>query len=177
MLIAISIRATVLRQSIRIQLEQHAVRARLLVRIETGGDPETVNEQNLITLEIPAILKRRRGELRLIIPGPAGNEPRREPLHALVKAISRAHQWVRKIETGEFKDQRAIAAATGLNERYISHILPCAFLAPDVVESIFEGDHTSDLDLACLLNNTSLNWRDQRRYVSPPLESRDSRNQ
>lgn len=166
-LTAISLRATVLRQSIRIQLEQHAVRARLLVRNDTGKDhPGGVKEHHLITLEIPATLKRRRGELRLIIPGPAGNEPRRQPVRALVKAVSRAHEWVRRIETGEFKDQRAIAAATGLNERYISHILPCAFLAPDVVEAILEGDHNSNLDLACLLNNTSLNWRDQRRYVS-----------
>lgn len=165
MLTAVSLRATVLRQSIRIQLEQHAVRARLLVRNETGKDPEIVNKDDLITLEIPATLKRQRGELRLIIPGPQGNEPRRESVHALVKAISRAHEWVRRIETGEFKDQRAIAVATGINERYISHILPCAFVAPDVVEAIIEGDHTSDLDLACLLNNASLNWRYQRRCL------------
>ena len=82
---------------------------------------------------------------------------------SLVKAVSRAHEWVRRIESGEFKDQRAIAAASGLGERYVSRILPSAFLAPEIVEAILEGRHASNLTLDALLKNVPLSWTEQRR--------------
>lgn len=167
MLTSISFRAVIRRQSISLELNRHAVRAQMLV----GSEPDKFHididtTHHTITLEIPVTLKRYNGEMRLIIPGQVENEPRRQPVHALVKAISRAHEWVRRIEAGELKDQRAIAAATGLNERYISHILPSAFLAPDIVECILDGNHSSGLNLPRLLNNAHPNWRDQQRYLS-----------
>ena len=167
MLTSISFRAAIRRHSISLQLNRQAVRARMLV----GSEPDKLHTDidtahHTITLEIPVTLKRYNGEMRLIIPGQVENEPRRQPVHALVKAISRAHEWVRRIEAGEYKDQRAIAAATGFNERYISHILPSAFLAPDIVEGILDGNHSSGLNLPRLLNNAHPNWRDQRSYLS-----------
>ena len=66
------------------------------------------------------------------------------------------------MESGEFKDQRAIAAATGLDERYISHILPSAFLAPRIVEGILSGNHAQDMSLGTLLKHIPLNWDEQQ---------------
>lgn len=162
-LTAISLRATMLLQSISLQLNRHAVRSRLLVGNEAGkAQIDIGNEQDLITLEIAVRLKRYNGEMRLIIPGPAGNELRRQPVHALVKAVSRAHEWVRRIEQGEFKNQRALAAATGFDERYIGQILPNAFLAPDIVEGITDGRQSQELTLTSLLKEIPLSWAAQR---------------
>jgi len=162
MLTTIALRATVLRQSVSIELDRHAIRAQLFA---AGGETHSAggDEQDLITLEIPASLKRCSGEMRLIIPGPAASDRQRQPVHCLMKAVSRAHEWVRRIENGEFEDQRAIAAATDLNERYVSRILPSAFLAPEIVEAILEGDHAPDLSLGTLLKNIPLSWTEQRK--------------
>jgi site-specific DNA recombinase len=164
MLTAIMFRATVLRESVRLECDKHAIRARLLAASEAGeADLEADNEHDVFTLEIPARLKRCGGEMRLIIPGSAANDQRRQPVPSLVKAVSRAHEWIRRIESGEFKDQRAIAAPSGLDERYVSHILPSAFLAPEIVEAILEGRHASDLTLDTLLKDVPLSWAEQRR--------------
>jgi len=158
MLATIALRATVRRQSVGIEFHRHPVRARLL----GAAHRDIGDEQDLVALDIPARLKRCKGEMRLIIPGPTANDRLQQPVPSLVKAISRAHEWVRRMETGEFKDQRAIAAATGLDERYISHILPSAFLAPRIVESILDGRHAAELNLGALLKNIPLNWTEQR---------------
>ncbi|MGC2546694.1 MAG: hypothetical protein WA426_12660, partial [Silvibacterium sp.] len=118
--------------------------------------------------------QRCKGEMRMIVSGPAGNHPAQQPVRSLVKAISRAHEWVRRMENGELKDQRAIAAATGLDERYISHILPSAFLAPDIVQAILGGNHVVGVSLGALLKGIPLSWTEQRRAdfallpISPP---------
>ena len=90
-----------------------------------------------------------------------------KPVPALLKAVSRAHEWVRRIESGEFKDQRAIAAATGLDERYVSHILPAALLSPKVVEAILDGTQDPALTLKDLLDNLPSDWnRQKERYCT-----------
>jgi site-specific DNA recombinase len=157
MLAAIALRATVRRQSVGIEFHRYTARARLL----GAAHRDIGDEQDLVSLDIPARLKRCKGEMRLIIPGPAANDRLQQPVPSLVKAISRAHEWVRRMEIGEFKDQRAIAAATGLDERYISHVLPSAFLAPRIVESILDGRHAAELNLGALLKNIPLNWTEQ----------------
>jgi site-specific DNA recombinase len=159
MLTEIMLRATVLRDSVGIQFSHSAVRSQLLE--EGEAPPDLGDERDWITLEVLAKLKRCGGETRLIIPGPAANDQRRRPIASLVKAVSRAYDWVRKIESGEFKDQRAIATAYGINERYISHILPGAFLAPTIVEAILEGKHSPDLSLNTLLKDLPLSWTEQ----------------
>ena len=78
---------------------------------------------------------------------------------SMLKAIARAHDWVRAILAGEYKDQRAIAAALGVNERYVSNHISAAFLAPKIVEQIVEGHEVPNLPE--LLNVMSLSWKEQ----------------
>jgi site-specific DNA recombinase len=63
---------------------------------------------------------------------------------------------------GDVSNQRAIAAATGLDERYISRVLPLAFLAPDLTEAILEGKQSSTLDLGRCLKPLPSDWKEQR---------------
>ena len=67
----------------------------------------------------------------------------------------------------EIEDQRAVAAYAGLDERYISRILPCAFLAPTFVEAILEGRQPADLSLEKLLQKLPRSWKQQlSSYIS-----------
>jgi site-specific DNA recombinase len=93
--------------------------------------------EDTITLEAEAQLKRCGGEIRLLLGGTDQNTPR--PVPSLVRAVARANDWVERILRGEIPNQRALAKQPGFDERYISRIIPLAFLAPDITEAILEG--------------------------------------
>jgi site-specific DNA recombinase len=114
-----------------------------------------------ITLQVQAQLKRRGGEVRFLLP-PDSAHAKPHPVPSLVRAVARAHDWLAQILRGAVANQRAIAAETGLNERYISRVLPLAFLAPDLTEAILEGKQSSTLDLGRCLKPLPSDWKEQR---------------
>ena len=81
---------------------------------------------------------------------------------SLIKAVVRAQEWVRLILTGKYKDHKAIAAVSGLDFRYVRLILPCAFLAPEIVETIVKGNQGPEMNLAALVHDIPLSWAEQR---------------
>jgi hypothetical protein len=111
-------------------------------------------------------LKRCGGEMRLIIPGWAASDQRRQPVLSLIKAVSRASDWVRRMEGGEFKHQRDLAKATKIEPRYINAILRVAFLAPEIVEAIIDGRQPPDLTLGSLTGVLSMSWQLQKKLIS-----------
>jgi site-specific DNA recombinase len=67
-----------------------------------------------------------------------------------------------RILSGEIPNQRALAKQTGFDERYISRIIPLAFLAPDITEAILEGRQVPGLSLEkCVVEIPSV-WTLQR---------------
>jgi len=154
--------------SIGVQVLKEGARAQLLKPAQSRSrKPQTIpgSSEAPIVLTIPAKLKRCGIETRLIIPGSADVQSRK-PVPALVKAISRAHDWIRRIEAGEFRDLRAISTATGLAPRYVRLILRCAFVAPEIVETIIEGRQAPDLTLASLVKDVSLVWQPHDGFES-----------
>jgi hypothetical protein len=65
------------------------------------------------------------------------------------------------ILAGEYKNHKAIAAVSGLNVRYVGLILPCAFLAPEIVEAIVKGNQGPAMNLAALVDDVPLSWAEQ----------------
>jgi DNA invertase Pin-like site-specific DNA recombinase len=116
--------------------------------------------EDAITLEADAQLKRCGGEVRLLLSDTEQNGPR--PVPSLVRAVARANDWVDRILRGEIPNQRALAKETGFDERYISRIIPLAFLAPDIIEAIIEGRQTPNLSLEQFVSEIALEWTIQR---------------
>src|SRR6185437_8108556 len=114
-----------------------------------------------IILSVDIRLRRYYGQIRLIVPGQSAKSVQIPPAPALVRAIARAHTWVQMIVSGEYKDQRAIAAATGLDERYVSKIINAAFLAPEIVETIFRGEQDPGITLGVLVADLPISWAEQ----------------
>ncbi len=87
----------------------------------------------------------------------------------LIKAISLAHDWVRKLKTGKVSSVKDLAKTAGYSERYIWKVLRLAHLAPDITEAILNGCHPSRLTLHAL-NKTALplDWAQQRRALGLP---------
>lgn len=109
-----------------------------------------------LTLRVAAKLRRRSGELRLVVP--ANGEPDLEPRPnaALIKALTRAYPWKVQVLSGEAESTRAIALRDGLAERHVSRILHLAFLAPDIAEAVLDGRQPADLELDRLMKGIPL---------------------
>ena len=70
---------------------------------------------------------------------------------------------------GEVWSGTSIAQKTGLDERYVSQILECAFLAPDIVDAILNGRQPEGLTWKKLTRHVPMNWAEQRmRFGFPP---------
>jgi site-specific DNA recombinase len=165
LLAGIGCSVVVRRDSLQIVLPKHQLRIRLLGAGYQSVSSEVDDTKDAVTLSVPCSLKRCGGEMRMILPAQPSDTGK--PVTSLLKAVSRAHDWVRRIESGEFKDLRAIATVTGLDERYVSHILPSAFLAPKIVEMIVEGKQSPDLSLNELLRDIPLDWTLQATKLQP----------
>jgi site-specific DNA recombinase len=87
--------------------------------------------------------------------------PKTHSFPSLVRAISRAHNWVDRILRGKAVNQRSIAQETGLDERYICQIIPLAFLAPEITEAILIGRYPAHLTLHHCHGRISLDWSQQ----------------
>ena len=47
----------------------------------------------------------------------------------------------------------------------MTRIMPLAFLAPDIVQAIYEGRQPADLKVKALSANLPLEWTEQRRAL------------
>jgi len=100
--------------------------------------------------------------VRLVIPAAQARELRSRPNAALIKAVTRTQTWRLRLFSDPSFSLRAIAHGEGLGERYVGHLLPLAFLAPDIVAAILDGLQPADLDLEQLLQDIPLSWVEQR---------------
>jgi hypothetical protein len=123
-------------------------------------------ELDTVTIRIPMRLQRR-GGLKLIItpertvaPTP---KPRRDA--TLVRALVRAHQWRRQIESGRAKSITDLAEQEGVTDAYVCRLLPLTCLAPDIVEAILDGRQPKGLRLAEMLGNGPFAWNAQRERL------------
>jgi site-specific DNA recombinase len=147
---------------VEIQMDKQALRQEIL---GVPGEAEVKTEgSDILTIEATAQLKRCGGEVRLVLP-PDTSGTKQHGAPALIRAIARAHDWIERIISGDIPHQRAIAAETGWDERYISRLIPLAFLAPDLVESILEGKQREEMSLQTCIEKLSIDWSEQRAHL------------
>ncbi len=148
---------------IEIQVNRSALRQTVLGMADDPPLPSN-SADHPVAIEAAAQLKRCGGEVRLVLPPDSpGSKP--SPISSLIRAISRAHDWLDRILRGEAVNQRSIAHETGLDERYISRIIPLAFLAPDLTEAILDGKQAAHLSLDSYLGNIPDDWNRQRAQL------------
>ena len=162
-LAGIVVRITIQQDSIEVHISKEGTRARLLNQERILGED---SDGQPVVLTIAMTLKRCGGEMRLIVPGRAGIDQRRQSVQSLIKAVSRASDWVRRMEGGEFKKQRDLAKATKLDPRYVNCILRLAFLAPEIVEAIIDGRQPPGLTLGSLRGVLPMSWQQQKELIS-----------
>jgi site-specific DNA recombinase len=123
----------------------------------------SANEAVLIR-DVPLRIKRRGVEMRLVIEGPTADPSDPDPV--LLKEIKRAHRCFEALLSGH-GSVADLAAVEGISDRYMSRLLPLAFLAPDIVEGIASGRHPVDLTAHRLIRAIDLPiaWSAQRQLL------------
>lgn len=126
------------------------------------GEPEV-----LVRHTVPTQLKRRGVEMRLVLDGPDNGTRCSNPDPALINAVARAHRWFYDLAVGRAESLRDIAKTDGVSDRYVSRLLPLAFLAPDVIEAILAGTQPLDLTAEKLTKQIELplRWAEQEALL------------
>jgi site-specific DNA recombinase len=158
-------RETILAILLKVQFTESEVSIELdrgwmlkMLLCEGGTAANTLSEVTTISARVS--IRSHKSSVRLVLP-PAHSDPiRNNP--PIVHAVARAYEWSQRILSGEIPHQRALAQATGYDERYISKILPLAFLAPDLVEQILGKDFQNQVTLEQVFSNIPANWLEQR---------------
>ncbi len=116
---------------------------------------------------IPTRIRRRGVERRIVLHGGPGaaSEARVDP--ALVKAVVRGRRWFEDLASGRAESIAEIAQAEGVSARYVGHLIPLAFLAPDIVARILSGTQPVDLTTENLTKRIDLPlaWTQQRTLL------------
>jgi len=142
----------------------------LVERIDLAPDQLTIclnlssltDEADMVVRHIvPTRIRRRGVETKLVLEGSGGVTSNPDP--ALIKAVVRAHRWFDDLVSGRARSLGQIAEKEGVSDRYVSHLMPLAFLAPDTVEAILAGKQPVDLTAETLTKHTELplTWSDQ----------------
>jgi hypothetical protein len=123
-------------------------------------------EVDTLTISIPIRLQRRGGRKLIVTPqGVAAPAPKARRDETLVKALVRAQQWRRKIESGRAKSITDLAEQGGVTDAYVCRILPLTCLAPGIVEAILDGRQPKGLRLTEMLGNGPTVWEEQRKKL------------
>jgi site-specific DNA recombinase len=128
---------------------------RQVLRQEVGL-PDDESVVGTTDLGCAAGLKRIGTVLRFEVKGGQDRPSRESP--SMVRAIVNAHDWIDRVLRGEAFNQRDLARQTGLNERYISKILPLAFLSPETTEAILDGVQPGHWSIDGLLERVDARW-------------------
>jgi site-specific DNA recombinase len=135
--------------------------------LKNDSDNEKSNKQTKdeFIISIPATLKRCAHETKLIIGDKYTDETNPASVIAIQNALKKALVWNQVLITGQVSNMKALAKQENVTQRYIAHLIQLAFLAPDIMETIFNGDIPKMLTLGKLKEGFSYDWNEQRKEL------------
>lgn len=141
---------------LRIELMRIELEKRLLGASTNGPEP--------IVIGTAIEIARRGVENRLVVESNAGRSGGAADEN-LIRAVACGRAWFDELASGQAKSFREIADRVGVTDRYVSRLVDLAFLAPDVVKQILDGQQEPDVTVTALTVEGSVPpwWPDQRR--------------
>jgi site-specific DNA recombinase len=133
------------------------------ISIEIGLAPLLSGQPKSVRLAVPARIRRRGVEQKLVIPGAEPSEISRSTDPALFRLVARSHHWFEAITSGRVTSFKEIAKTEGVSEQFVSNRISLAFLAPQIVENISAGTQPADLTADALVKRIRmpLSWSEQ----------------
>jgi hypothetical protein len=82
----------------------------------------------------------------------------------LLQALARAHAWLSNLTNDRFASVEELASNADIHPKVMREALKMAFLAPDILTSIFAGEGM--FELAHLRKVAALSWQSQRKELN-----------
>jgi site-specific DNA recombinase len=136
-----------------------------LATVLGAASQETTGPEPILTLTVPAQLRRAGKEIRMRVERPEAIPARPNP--SLMKLIVRAHLFEAKLRQSRGARFGDLARREKLNRSYYSRVIRLAYLAPDITRAILEGRQPPSLTAARLLEHSGLplTWPEQRKAL------------
>lgn len=137
--------------------------------IEIAKDSEALHttvrqEDDRVTIRIPMAFRMRSGRREVILPN--GIAPTIPDAYCPLKtAVARAHRWQKMIETGEVASNSDLARRLKMDQSLVARTIRLASLAPDMIESILDGDEPDGLSLKMMRRELPLLWQEQKEML------------
>src|SRR6266536_4530498 len=139
----------------RIELSPIRLRVILTAGAVVPANPEILDPHGAVLVrDVPLRIKRRGVEMRFVIEGPSASPTTPDPV--LLKEIRRAHRCFEALVSGQVRSVAELATVEGIIDRYVSSLLPLAFLAPEIVEAIAAGRQPPELTAHRLIRTVDL---------------------
>ena len=115
-----------------------------------------------LVLTIPIRAKFRGGEHHIVAPGSGEQRSFPKPDATMVRAIVRAHTWLKLLLDGTVASMEELARHVRHERIYVRRILRLAFLSPAITSDILEGRQPDHLSLTDFLEtDLPKSWRNQ----------------
>lgn len=149
-----------------IEIEVDTSRPNIDVKRLDSTEDEVVRSSKTTLIRVQAKLHRWSRQLTLVSSDGNPLVESRELDTVLLRNIARAHNWRENLDTGKIASVQEIAEQEKCTDRYVRKLLPLAYLAPDVIDSILEGNQPASLALKSLIQTRiPLSWSAQRNAL------------
>lgn len=137
----------------RVVLSDAGIEMKLKLQLE-GAEPF------YMTRTKPMMIRRRGIEMRLVIEGQ--RQPERPADETLLRAIAKGKRWIEMLASGKAASVTEIAKRENVTERWVSRLIPMAFLSPTLVASVLEGTQPEYLTAQWLMYGKKISptWND-----------------
>jgi DNA invertase Pin-like site-specific DNA recombinase len=137
----------------------------------SGGDvpscPSAAASNSAVELRAAAAFVRRGAETKLVLPGLTQQTHNSRCDPALIKAISRGRAWFEELAAGDSRSLQELAKRDGISRRYIRRLVGLAFLSPQLVEAILQGQQSVELTATRLTElDLPLDWTEQHQLLA-----------
>ena len=116
---------------------------------------------NTIRVVIPLTIRKRNGRPKILPPDYVDVRNGRAQDPHVLRAIARAWNWRRQLETGAASTIQDIAAAEKVSDRFVSRIMRLAYLSPEVLDHLVIRRVPPALSLNDLVAIADRPWAEQ----------------
>ena len=160
---------------VRTILNQVVVRSKTVeVVLSTEGVARSVGlgageiEQGTFSISLSTKLTRSGFGTKFILGNDQASAHRAKPEPTLIKAIVRASDCFDRLSSGRADSITAVADHEGISASFLARAMRLAFLAPDIVQKILDGEQPRDLSIDRLVQHSAdlpIAWSEQRTML------------